>query len=70
MGAYLVEDDDPKRQLAQVSAHFGLTFERGKLLTRCAKCNGAVDQKCTPEEVAVSAAIPEAGLCKLNPLEP
>ena len=29
--------------------HFGLTFERGKLLTRCAKCNGEVERKCTPE---------------------
>ena len=59
VGAYLVEDDDPKRQLAQVSAHFGLTFERGRLLTRCATCNGEVERRCTPEEVAASTKIPE-----------
>lgn len=49
----------PRPRPAQVSAHFGLTFERGKLLTRCAKCNGAVERRCTPEEVAASAIIPE-----------
>ena len=58
VGAFLVEEDDPKRQLARVSAHFGLRFRRGRLLTRCAKCNGAVERRCTPEEVAANDAIP------------
>ena len=58
VAAYLVEDDDPKRQLARVSAHFGLRYRRGKLLTRCARCNGAVERRCTPEEVAANGAIP------------
>ena len=58
VAAFLVEDDDPKRQLARVSAHFGLSYRRGKLLTRCARCNGAVERRCTPEEVAANGAIP------------
>ena len=58
VAAFLVEDDDPKRQLARVSAHFGLRYRRGKLLTRCARCNGAVERRCTPEEVAANGAIP------------
>ena len=58
VAAFLVEDDDPKRQLARVSAHFGLRYRRGKLLTRCAGCNGAVERRCTPEEVAANGAIP------------
>jgi len=58
VGAFLVTDDDPKRQLASVSAHFGLAYRRGSLLTRCAKCNGAVERRCTPEEVAANGSIP------------
>ena len=58
-GAYLVDELDPKRQLAVVSSHFGLRFRRGRLLTRCAKCNGEVETRLTPEEVATHPNIPE-----------
>ena len=64
-GAYLVDELlDPKRQLAVVSSHFGLRFRRGRLLTRCAKCNGEVETRLTPEEVATHPNIPEKGETK------
>ena len=58
-GAYLVDELDPKRQLAVVSSHFGLRFRRGRLLTRCAKCNGEVETRLSPEDVAAHPNIPE-----------
>ena len=58
-GAYLVDELDPKRQLAVVSSHFGLRFRRGRLLTRCAKCNGEVETRLSPEDVAAHPNIPD-----------
>ena len=54
--SFLVDADDPRRQLAIVSDHFGLTFERSRLLSRCAKCNGEVSRRCTEEEVDAAVA--------------
>jgi len=58
VGVFVVEPDDPREQLRFVAARFGLTFERGRLLTRCAKCNGEVERKLTPGEVAAHPRIP------------
>ena len=58
VGVFVVEPDDPREQLRFVAARFGLTFQRGRLLTRCAKCNGEVERKLTPGEVAAHPRIP------------
>ena len=58
VGVFVVEPDDPREQLRLVAARFGLAFQRGRLLTRCAKCNGEVQRKLTPEEVAAHPRIP------------
>ena len=58
VGVFVVEPDDPREQLRFVAARFGLAFQRGRLLTRCARCNGEVQRKLTPEEVAAHPRIP------------
>ena len=58
VGVFVVEPDDPKDQLRFVAKRFGLTFQRGRLLTRCAKCNGEVERKLSAEEVAAHPRIP------------
>ena len=58
-GAYLVAEDDPKKQFATVAARFGLRVRKGRLLTRCARCNGRVEARMSTEEVATRDDIPE-----------
>jgi uncharacterized protein with PIN domain len=56
--AFLVPSDDPRQQLAAVRAHFGLAFEPGRLLSRCAACNGVVGTRRAAADVAADAALP------------
>jgi uncharacterized protein with PIN domain len=58
-GAYLVAENDPKKQFATVAARFGLRVRKGRLLTRCARCNGRVEARMSAEEVAARDDIPE-----------
>ena len=59
VGVFLVPLDDPKEQLEKVSTRFGLTFQKKRLLTRCAKCNGPVEAKLSAKEVLTHPSIPK-----------
>ncbi len=39
---YLVRDDDPRRQLAEVVGRYGLA-QRAAPFSRCVRCNGAIE---------------------------
>jgi uncharacterized protein with PIN domain len=39
---YLVRDDDPRRQLAEVVGRYGLA-ERCRPFSRCVRCNGEIE---------------------------
>jgi uncharacterized protein with PIN domain len=56
--AFLVPSEDPRAQLAAVRAHFGLAFEPGRLLSRCAACNGVVGTRRAAADVAADATLP------------
>eukprot|EP00898_Chlorokybus_atmophyticus_P005967 jgi/Chlat1/6371/Chrsp44S05836 len=49
---FYVDYDEPRQQLAQVATHFGITFEHGRLLSRCASCNAALFERCEPASIA------------------
>ncbi|KAK3286991.1 hypothetical protein CYMTET_5483 [Cymbomonas tetramitiformis] len=58
VSCFYLNDPSPQSQLRQVAAHFKISFDHDKLLSRCSRCNGAVVVRRTAQQMAEDCSVP------------